>query len=203
MNYTFLIVTILTTFISLCFFKKKFWENRYLILGINTAVLIVTFVVLNFALKSTFHTVTQVSSNTPLIFNKYYVYDSVVKNNWTIEDAKLETLRRDKLKKKTHTYVVLSKYKGNVQINMLDKNYDAHTFDPSDYYIVKGKTDTAYMIDIFLEPQSESKWLAPIGVVRTTIAMFIVLPEKDYNKLPLAYKSIVPGEFDRNVLNKL
>lgn len=39
--YTFILSLLIVSFISLCFFKKRFWENRYLVLLISASVAIV------------------------------------------------------------------------------------------------------------------------------------------------------------------
>lgn len=47
---------LLVSFICLCFFKKKFWENRYLVLAISAGVALVATLATNYATRGNYET---------------------------------------------------------------------------------------------------------------------------------------------------
>jgi hypothetical protein len=47
---------ILVSFICLCFFKKKFWENRYLVLAISVGVALIATLTTNYATRGNYET---------------------------------------------------------------------------------------------------------------------------------------------------
>jgi hypothetical protein len=50
--YIFILSVLLVSFISLCFFKKRFWENRYLVLLISGGVALVATLTVNYATRN-------------------------------------------------------------------------------------------------------------------------------------------------------
>lgn len=76
--YIFILSFLLTAFISLCFFKKKFWENRYLILLIGSGVALVATLATNYGIRGNLDTVTESVWEKPL--NDFYLNDSLISN---------------------------------------------------------------------------------------------------------------------------
>jgi len=50
---TFIMSVLVVSFISLCFFKKRFWENRYLVLLISGGVALVATLTVNYSTRNT------------------------------------------------------------------------------------------------------------------------------------------------------
>jgi len=77
--FIFLFSVIIVSFISLCFFKSKFWENRYLILLITGGVALVATLATNFAVRGHLQTKIEVISTRPLY--TFYMPDSLLKDS--------------------------------------------------------------------------------------------------------------------------
>lgn len=76
--FIFIITVIVVFFISLCFFKSKFWEYRYLVLLISGGVALVATLTTNFIIRGHLQTKVEVISTTPLY--TFYVQESLFKN---------------------------------------------------------------------------------------------------------------------------
>ena len=63
---TFILSVILTSFICLCFFKKNFWENRYLVLLISGGVALIATTAINFSVRGHLQTKTEIIYTKPL-----------------------------------------------------------------------------------------------------------------------------------------
>jgi len=50
--YTFILTILIVSFISACFFKKKFWENRYIVLAIIAGVALIATLSINFVTRN-------------------------------------------------------------------------------------------------------------------------------------------------------
>ena len=92
-----------TVIISLCFFKNKFWENRYLVLLIGSGVALVATLVTNFSVRGHFTTKTEIIWQKPI--KMFFVKDSLfVDTIPLIKNQKFDFNRengRDYLKKNT------------------------------------------------------------------------------------------------------
>jgi magnesium-transporting ATPase (P-type) len=64
--YIFLISVLLVSFIGLCFFKKKFWENRYLLLMIIGGVAIIATVTTNYITRNKYPLVLETVRSVPI-----------------------------------------------------------------------------------------------------------------------------------------
>ena len=63
----FIISVLLVSFISLCFFKSKFWQNRYLVLLICAGVALVATLVTNYIVRGKLQTKTVVVREIPIL----------------------------------------------------------------------------------------------------------------------------------------
>ena len=111
---TFILSFIVTVIISFCFFKSKFWENRYLVLLIGTGVALVATLILNYSVRGHLQTKTEILWNKPLTV--FYLPDSIynieLKNtyikNWDYyNDYKAKIFYKDTTKKQVPITIVL------------------------------------------------------------------------------------------------
>lgn len=123
----FIISVILTSIVCLCFFKKNFWENRYLVLLISAGVAIVATLVVNFSVRSKLQTKSVVIWNNSLY--TFYVQDSLLKNSLNAPIVK------------NFNY-----YKHNSNEFILNKNDSVHTQVPLKvlFYTVDNKLYVGY-----------------------------------------------------------
>lgn len=75
----FIISVILTSIICLCFFKKNFWENRYLVLLISAGVALVATLIVNYSVRNKLGTKSVVEWNNQLY--TFYVQDTLLKDS--------------------------------------------------------------------------------------------------------------------------
>ena len=89
---TFILSVALVSLICLCFFKKNFWENRYLVLLISGGVALIATLTINFSVRGKLQTKTEIIYTKPLaVF--YMPYDLILKNT-----INLDTNSTDKIK---------------------------------------------------------------------------------------------------------
>lgn len=72
----FVISFVLTAIISACFFKNKFWENRYLVLIIGAGVSLVATLVTNYSIRGNLQSKVETVKIIPL--NPFYMPDSII-----------------------------------------------------------------------------------------------------------------------------
>jgi hypothetical protein len=89
---TFIVSVILVSFICLCFFKKNFWENRYLILLISGGVALIATLAINFSVRGKLQTKTEVVWTKPL--RVFYMPDTLIRQNLVY----LDSLKTDSVK---------------------------------------------------------------------------------------------------------
>ena len=75
---TFILSFIVTVIISFCFFKSKFWENRYLVLLIGTGVALIATLVLNYSVRGHLSTKTEITFVRPM--KVFYIKDTLPEN---------------------------------------------------------------------------------------------------------------------------
>src|SRR6056297_3550351 len=84
--YIFLISVLLVSFIGLCFFKKKFWENRYLLLLIIAGVSVIATTITNFSTRGNYPIKAEVIREKPL--SAMYINDSLLNDGLAIRGDK-------------------------------------------------------------------------------------------------------------------
>ena len=72
----FILSFLLTVIVSLCFFKNKFWENRYLVLLIGSGVALIATLVTNFSIRGHLTTKTEIIWQKPI--KQFFVADSLL-----------------------------------------------------------------------------------------------------------------------------
>lgn len=89
---TFILSVAIVSFICLCFFKKNFWENRYLVLLISGGVALIATLAINFSVRGKLQTKTEVIW-TKSLATFYMPYDLILKNT-----VNLDTMTTDRIK---------------------------------------------------------------------------------------------------------
>jgi hypothetical protein len=193
---TFILSFIATVIISLCFFKSKFWENRYLVLLIGTGVALIATLVLNYSVRGKLATKTEIAWKTPVKF--FYVNDSVLNVSDSIAIFKngkydfnkasgSEFIKRDTTKSQRKLSIVFFgrnpktplvgyiNLKGNTNYNALE-----------DIYIAPSESDTvAYMArKKLLYDVKPSNWITGFTFPRKMAYTCMYISPKEYAKLP-------------------
>jgi len=186
--YTFILSILVVSFISLCFFKKKFWENRYLVLLITASVATVV------TLSSNYIGRNKLGTTTENIFEKKLMnvgYDAAlidstpyfITNN---EDRKLSAHQyNDKSNRKRVSHYLLYYDEGSLKIGY-------GTNDTWDYqylnkvYILPSTSEKVayYSKDKVIYNKRSGKWIANISLPRVKTIKCFYLPPSQYNAIP-------------------
>jgi len=186
--YIFILSILVVSFISLCFFKKKFWENRYLVLLITASVAIVVTLSTNFITRNKLGTTNEniVKKEIQLIsFNP-----SLIDSTFFISNNKDLGLSEHNYKKDSTTKPVTSHYlfyydngglklgyatNGTWRYQYLSKIYIAPSTDEKVAYYTKVKK---------IYNERSSKWVSSISLPRIKTIKCFYLPPSEYAAIP-------------------
>jgi hypothetical protein len=191
---TFALSFITTVIISFCFFKSKFWENRYLVLLIGTGVALSATLVLNYSVRGKLNTKTEIAWKTPIQF--FYVEDSVLnvldsiaifKNSkYDFNKASGKEFERDTTKSQKKLSIVF---------------FGSNPKTPLVGYIYKGKTNYNALEDVYIAPSESdtvayiarkklvydvkpNNWITGFSFPRKMAYTCFYISPKEYAKLP-------------------
>jgi hypothetical protein len=197
--YTYILSVIIVSIISLCFFKKRFWENRYLILTIIGGVALIATLTINFSIRRNFEKKWIPYSKEEI--NTFYVNDSLLKFATDSLDKKIRVpavtknfkfydeyeFEDFKLKENQRTPVSVIVYQADKEpligyfINgmqyyrELDKIYITLNSADNKAYHSKMK----YVYDV-----PKNKWLPRFSVPRIKTIEVLNIPPQDYASIP-------------------
>jgi len=192
--YIFILSILLVSFISLCFFKSKFWEKRYLVLFIGGAVALVITLTTNFFTRGKIETKIETVWSKPLAL--FYVNDSLVLDSSRIgvlnKDLGISDYyvkSKDSIPKTLTSFLFydMSNNSGNRKIGFIDKKNNKFAYKYiKDIYIAPSESeDTAYYAKVRLKYNPKpNKWVANFSLPPIkTIRCFYVRPS-DYKMIP-------------------
>ena len=186
--YIFILSILAVSFISLCFFKNKFWENRYLVLLITASVTIVV------TLSSNYISRNKLGTTTENIFEKKLMnlaYDAKLLDTTTYfitnnKDRKLSSHEySDKSKKKRASHYLLYYNEGSLKIGYaINGTWDYQYV--SKVYIAPSKSEKLayYSKEKVVYNKRSSKWIANISLPRVETIKCFYLPPSQYNAIP-------------------
>jgi hypothetical protein len=194
---TFSLSFIAAVIISYCFFKSKFWENRYLVLLIGTGVALVVTLVLNYSVRGHLQTKTEILWNKPMAV--YYLPDSIYNieskktylKNWDYyAEHRAKEFYKDTTKKQipvTIVFYTITKKSKQLYIGVMKKNGDQNYWQLSDdVYLTKSSADSvAYItkkkLSYDVKPNS---WIAGFSLPRKSTAIVLHIPPKEFALIP-------------------
>jgi hypothetical protein len=199
---TFILSFLATAIISLCFFKSKFWENRYLVLLIGTGVALVATLVLNYSVRGKLSTKTEIAWKTPIQF--FYVNDSVLNVSDSIaifKNGKYDfnkactcEFKHDTTKSQRKLSIVFFgsnpktplvgyiNYKGKTNYNALEDIYIAPSESDTIAYIARKKL----VYDV-----KPSNWITGFTFPRKMAYTCFYISPKEYAKLPQSLRPLL------------
>lgn len=208
--YIYILSFLVVSFISLCFFKKKFWENRYLVLFISGCVAILATLTTNYFTRNGLPTEIEVVAIKDL--PTFYVGDTllvdsvpyVADKDWDFEYDLDDTYHLcDTLLKRTtiagiDTVIVLPKkavtimfYDMELKPKKTSKIGYLRTNGKENYkyfniaYILPSPNDTTAFISRIAERYiSESKWLPQFSLPRKRTITCFFIPPSEYETIP-------------------
>lgn len=183
----FIVSVIIVSIISLCFLKKRFWENRYLVLFISGCVALVATLSTNYATRG------RLDTNVETIFN---IPIQVMNFNDSLIDSSAFTIDEE-LSFKDHLHAgdttVVSKYShymfyyGDEGLRVgFAYDDDLQSKYLKNLYIAKSDTDTTgYFTKKRLRyADRNSKWIADFSLPHIKTIKCLYLPPTEYAMIP-------------------
>ena len=195
---------IATIIISFCFFKSKFWENRYLILLIGSGVALVATLIFNFSVRGQYGTKTEIVWERPLY--TFYLPDSLLKDtlktplikHWDYYgDNRAQVFYKDTLRKQIPTTIVFYTVRKNMYIGTFKKTNTQNFYDFENVYIASSPADTiAYVTKkkIVYDVKS-NKWVLGTTLPFIKVITVLYVPPKEYALIPDSFKRELPKNF--------
>ena len=194
---------VLTVIIAGCFLKKKFWENRYMVLLIGSAVAMIGILIFNYSTRGDLGTRTSTNN----IFNEFktfYVPDSLlVEKGKPVTNTYIFSYELDN--DSIHNTVLDSGYLKTNFIIYIDTTSANHQY--FGYINKRGKYKIKNLDDLYLAP-SENDSIGTYDEMRlyyrpntTYVAGWSMLPKKVYKCMhisPTAY-AMLPDSLIRKL----
>jgi len=186
--YIFIAAVVLVSFIALCFFKKRFWENRYLVLFISGCVALVATLTTNYATRGKLDTkVTTVSEipiqvmslNTALMDSTFFTTD----NELGRDDHLISADTTGKSVYSRHLFY----YNSDDELCVgFGYNYKTNGKLWKTIYILPSETDTtAYFAKKRLDYNPKpNKWVADFSLPSIQTIKCLYLPPTEYALIP-------------------
>jgi hypothetical protein len=196
--FIFIISFVLTAIISACFFKNKFWENRYLILLIGAGVAFVATLTTNFIVRG--HLERKVETVWTKSLYTFYMPDSIIvdsigcKRTFLIEyeyynSHNASEFYKDTTKSQTPVSIVLytddkkgedryfGVFKSPEKQNYYDYDLTYLAPSPADTIITVVKKKLVYSVP-------PTNWLTGFSFPRIESATILYIPPREYAMIP-------------------
>lgn len=188
----FILSILVVSFISMCFFKKKFWENRYLILLIIGGVALIATLTTNYATRGSLNK--KVNSVWEKPMETFNINDSLVVNDFNLTANKESELTFRQhlvgeddttvIRRKTH-YLFYYGDEKNLKIGYILNN-DLKCNYIKDFYIAPSDNDsTAYVAKLKQNYDPNPKyWTAGFSLPRVQTVICFYIPPTEYAAIP-------------------
>lgn len=197
------IISVLTVFfISLCFLKGKFWENRYLVLLICCGVALLATLTTNYAVRGQLPTKTKVILEKPLF--TFYVQDSLLNDSigfpyikdWDYyqKDADNFYKNNDSVHEQIPVTALFYTVKKDTFIGLFSKQTRQKYFNLKEVFIAPSSADTlAYMVQKRLYYDTKySKWVSDLSLPYLSTIKILYIPPREYAAIPKSFIRKIP-----------
>ena len=203
---TFILSVILTSFICLCFFKKNFWENRYLVLLISGGVALVATTTINFAVRGHLSTKTETTWIKPLaVF--YVSTDLMLKDmphldSLSPEQVKLPIIKdydyynnhkatefyKDTAKVQTPVTILFYQYgkTKEVYVGTLTAKGNQDYWLLEDVYLQRSSVDTVAYVSKKKQyyDVKPNNWITGFSIPRKSKITILHIPPREFDMIP-------------------
>jgi len=203
---TFILSVILTSFICLCFFKKNFWENRYLVLLISSGVALVATTTINFAVRGHLQTKTEVDIvrpmatfyvSTDLLLKNMPHLDSlspeqvklpIVKDYSYYSDHKASEFLKDTTKKQTPVTILFYQYgkSKDIYVGVYTKKETQNYYMLESVYLTRSSADSVAYISkkkLFYDVKPNN-WITGFSLPRKSVITILHIPPREFDMIP-------------------
>lgn len=199
--FIFIISIVLVSFISLCFFKKNFWENRYLVLLICVGVATIATLTTNYIVRDKLKTTTAMAYTTPMF--KFNLPDTL-KSDWDFKKSAIPEiiLKCSSISQNRAMSIYFYGNKKNLKVGFVKEHvgFFGRKTKQIDYeyfkniYIAPNNSDTTAFIGKvrLLYDVNENNWIT--GFTFPVIAKMrcLYIPPTEYALLPDSLKRKLP-----------
>jgi len=216
---TFILSILLTALISLCFYKKTFWENRFKILLIGSGVALIATLTVNYIVRPHLPEVTSIRSSNSMqaLYVDVQSFDSLSTkflkfNDFNITEYTYKSFDKSKTKTvvKKMSHVLLSraidKKDTTMYINYISNilGYPTKVRNAcSDVHFAKSVDENAYIINLRVAKKTNSMWITEFSIPAKNVNYVIVLPAREYNLIPEKYKHDLPKYINTEIFKTL
>ena len=187
--FIFLLSLAIVSFICLCFFKKKFWENRYLVLLISGGVALVATLTTNFAIRGKLETKVETIWEKPI--QKFLINDSLVVDSSLVsinEDLTFNdhlVTQNDSTVSKQYTTILIHESKTLRRVGYYENNKQKYKY-LKDVYIVPSTSDTIayFMKKRLYYDQKPNKWIDKKSLPYIKTIKCFYIPPSEYAMIP-------------------
>jgi hypothetical protein len=199
----FIITVLVVSLIALCFWGKRFWEYRYIVLLIIACVSLVATIVVNYSVRGRLETKTEILRTRPLsVFhmNKTFFKDGSTNTrlikNWNFYKESSKIFATDTSQKQVPVTFILyttgKKYKvlnigffknGVQNCDLFDNLYIAPSRADSIHYFCKKRL----VYDV-----SPNNWLTGFSMPRKSTLKVLYVPPSEYALIPDSLKRKLP-----------
>jgi len=194
---TFILSVILTSFICLCFFKKNFWENRYLVLLISGGVALVATTTINFAVRGKLQTKTEVVYTRPLhVF--YLPADLIPQYGDSTEMHAIKDYNyygnhnasefyRDSTKKQLPVTILLYQPdKNNLNVGFFKREGKQDYYNTDGVYFVRSSADSIAYVSKKKQyyDVKPNNWITGFSLPRKSKITIMHIPPKEFDMIP-------------------
>ena len=184
----FLLSLAIVSFICLCFFKKKFWENRYLVLLISGVVALVATLTTNFAIRGKLETKVEIIWEKRIqifLINDSLVVDSSlvsINEDLTFNDHLVQ--QHDSTVSKLYTTILIHS-KTLRRVGYYENNKQKYKY-LKDVYIVPSTSDTIayFMKKRLYYDQKPNKWVDKKSLPYIKTIKCFYIPPLEYAMIP-------------------
>lgn len=198
----FILAFLATAFISLCFFKQRFWENRFIVLAIGAGVAFIATLTTNYVVKDKSNIKSEIIWSIPL---HNLAMDSTKISNGlplieNLDDFQSTLSETDSIKTYNYPFLIHRRKEGeSIRVSYFFKKEEDSTttngtISLSKVYFLPNTVDTlSYFRKVKINYNVESsKWRSNLGLPRLkTMYCFFVQPEM-FESLPDSVKQELP-----------
>jgi hypothetical protein len=191
--YTFILSILVVVIISRCFFKKDFWENRYLILLIGACVAFAATLTTNYVMYKHLPTRTEIVCKNQIY--PFYVQDSIIDDssnyilakNYDYSDySGSDFLENKKDSNQILTHYIIYTVDKSIYIGYFDEKESRTYSSIDDMYITSSENDTVPYITEkkLLCDTKANKWMVGFSLPKKEIITILHLPLKEFKTIP-------------------
>ncbi|MFA5366375.1 MAG: hypothetical protein WC333_00430 [Dehalococcoidia bacterium] len=198
----FITTTLVVSLIAFCFWGKRFWEYRYIVLLIIACVSLVATIVVNYSIRGGLETKAEVLRTKPLTV--FYINDTLFKDtlktqlieNWDFYEKKSNSFGKDTSKKQTPVTFIIYTTGKKTKTTYIG-------------YYKNGNQGYDYFSNLFLAPSSNDSigyfckkrlvydvppgnWLTGFSMPRKSTLKVLYVPPSEYALIPDSLKRKLP-----------